>query len=85
MTYPTHEEISRAYDMITRDGPGEPGERLALIILSDFRLRDTLNRMFRLTGGESPEDWEAICPVLVAAMSYGLHLGVHIGEGRSQR
>ena len=78
MTAPTKEEIQAGYDAITKDGPDAPiTAELSLLALRDPILAAVLARMTRVGG--------SLHAILAGALTYGLHLGLHIGEARRRR
>ena len=84
LTAPTAEEIAYGYDKITEDGPSaEITLELSVLALRNPQLADTIRRMMtNKIAREAVKDTATLQAVIMGALIYGLHLGLHIGEAR---
>lgn len=83
MTYPTNDEIRRASDGITGDGPvSEVTIRLCAIVLGNPGLRETVQRQMSLVRA-SVNDPIMLEGAIAAGIASGLNYGMRIADMRN--
>lgn len=87
MTIPTREEVHKAWEGITKDGPSAPGTlALAMLAIDNPILRAVLANMRNSFVAQINEETRLFADaMLTGALIYGLNLGLRIGEARAQK
>lgn len=81
---PTPEDVRRAYDQITEDGPEASNPRLSVLAVTDPVIRKTMERLTAkaIEMGIIKGDPLLIQGFVSGALVWALHLGIHLGRNQ---
>lgn len=87
MTIPTREEVHKAWEGITKDGPSAPGTLgLAFLAVKNPIISGVIENMRKSHVARMNSETQLFADAMLAgALIYGLNLGLRIGEARAQK